>query len=332
MGIEHPNVENYGFHEVPVGLILYLMDVTHFSDYEAAFRRFMTGEEYEHVGVVAGAIVTAIHDEAIELDVTTGWIKSYHSIRIYLPFDKFRACVGSKYWDEHPRLFVDGEWLLDVFTRNHSVFGLFDAIGIKSMIQNAKISKEQLMALRDGVDLIAGKFTDVSFISFADSILLKSNWTVGHFETEIRHTYRPGVFLDAFFELRELYCRVLGTRSYIVLTQGTNEYSTDGLLHISNPGNHVSLNSLGIPFAELKAIEDSARCKIRKGTHPDAEIYLDQSFYFALPDDYKIRRRMERKCSYDPVFANGEDSYYYWFNSADYSERISSVKREEVDG
>lgn len=319
MDFEHPQVETYDFHKVPIGSGLYLMDAKHFHAYEAAFRKFMQGEEYEHVGVVADAVVTAIHAEAIELDVTTGWVKSHHSIHVSLPFDKFKLCVGSEYWDERPRLFVEGEWLLDVFTRNHSVFGLFDAIGIKSMIQNAKINKGQLKTLREGVDLIAGNFPELSFLSFADSILLKSNWTVGHYEAEVTHSYKGEVFIAVFFELRELYYRVLGTGSYIVITQGTNEYSSDGLLHVSSVGNHISLNSLGIPFAELKAIENSARCRIRKGVHSDAEIYMDQSFYFSLPDDYKIRKRMERRCSYDPVFENDKDSYYYWFNTDDYS-------------
>jgi len=104
----------------------------------------------------------------------------------------------------------------------------------------------------------------VSFISFADSLLLKSNWTVGHYESTVKYTYSPEVFFGLFDELRVLYREELGLEIYAVLTQGSNEYYDDDVTHISASGNHISLNSLGLPFAQLLAIDDAARTAIRR--------------------------------------------------------------------
>ena len=101
------------------------------------------------------------------------------------------------------------------------------------------------------------------FVSFADSLLIKSNWRVGHFRSDVSYTYNPEVVVRIIKELQAVYQVVLGLDVYAILTQGTNEYYEDSLVHISSGQNHISLNSLGIPFAQLMAIETSVRAAIR---------------------------------------------------------------------
>jgi hypothetical protein len=78
--------------------------------------------------------------------------------------------------------------------------------------------------------------------------------------------------------------RILGTplSIYAAVAQGVNEYQDASLLHQSEFGNHLSLNSLGLPFAQLRAIEDAARSAIRSGAHKPAEMYLDDAFFHSL--------------------------------------------------
>lgn len=52
-----------------------------------------------------------------------------------------------------------------------------------------------LAELRDRIDQIASEYPSISFISFADSLLLKSNWSVGAFNNDISYTYEPEVFI-----------------------------------------------------------------------------------------------------------------------------------------
>ena len=81
---------------------------------------------------------------------------------------------------------------------------------------------------------MARRYSDVWFISFADSLLLKSNWTVGHFESSVKYTYRPEIFFKLFAELRALYREELSLEVYASLTQGSNEYY-DEMSHTSQP-------------------------------------------------------------------------------------------------
>jgi hypothetical protein len=51
--------------------------------------------------------------------------------------------------------------------------------------------REKLIDLREAIDALAIRTPDVSFISFADSLLLKSNWTVGMVGKTPAYTYSP---------------------------------------------------------------------------------------------------------------------------------------------
>jgi hypothetical protein len=69
---------------------------------------------------------------------------------------------------------------------------------------------------------------------------------------------------------------------YAAVAQGVNEYEDTALLHHSSSGNHLSLNSLGLPFAQLLAIDGAARAAIRAGEHGPSELYIDEHFYHSL--------------------------------------------------
>jgi hypothetical protein len=56
----------------------------------------------------------------------------------------------------------------------------------------------------------------------------------------------------------------------------------DALLHVSETGNHISLNSLGPPFAQLQSIDQAARSAIRQVTHGPAELYIDSTSFRSI--------------------------------------------------
>jgi hypothetical protein len=55
----------------------------------------------------------------------------------------------------------------------------------------------------------------------------------------------------------------------------------DALLHVSEAGNHVSLYSLGPPFAQLKSIDQAARSAIQVTRGP-AELYIDSTSFRSI--------------------------------------------------
>ena len=96
---------------------------------------------------------------------------------------------------------------------------------------------------------------------------------------------------------------------YAILAQGSNEYYDDPQLHVSK--NHISLNSIGLPFAQIMAIEKAARDATRLEEHGRMELYLDEDFYHSLNFDFKKFDKNEQPSyRYIQPIASGEGYYF----------------------
>lgn len=73
-----------------------------------------------------------------------------------------------------------------------------------------------------------------------------------------------------------------------------NAFDDPAPLHFSASHNHISLNSLGVPFAQLMAIETAARRAIRARTHEAHSLYMDTLLLNSLNIDYKFRQAIPR--------------------------------------
>ena len=119
------------------------------------------------------------------------------------------------------------------------------------------------------------------------------------------------MFLRIIEKIQGIYRDVLGLEIYAVLTQGSNEYYDESLLHISPTRNHICLNSLGLPFAELLAIEGAAKTALRNKAHPPAEIYMDEQYYHSLKFKYEFDKNNKPKNVYRAIMKT-EDPYYFY--------------------
>ena len=97
---------------------------------------------------------------------------------------------------------------------------------------------------------------------------------------------------------------------YAVITQGVNEYADTSLIHISPARAHVSLNSLGLPFAQLLAIDEAARHGIRSGRHGPHELYVDDLFFHSLRFKYGFDKHAQPNASYVAPMSIAEGKYY----------------------
>jgi hypothetical protein len=70
------------------------------------------------------------------------------------------------------------------------------------------------------------------------------------------------------------------------------------------------LNSLGLPFAQLMAIESAVRKGIRDGVHAPADVYMDENFFRSLSLDYNFDKSRRPKHAYAAPMATGP-SYYF---------------------
>ena len=308
---DHENFDVYSFEDTPLNRDCYIIDEVYIKEYEESMTGLFNGKDYESVGYVGCVAPIKVHSKSIELSWYPNINTRFHEVTITLPKEAYIICVGCWRYDEKPHIFVKSDWMKSVYLRLYSVFALVDAIGVKEALQDGRLSREKLIFLRTEVDKLSKKYIDIAFISFADSILLKSNWSVGHYESDVKYTYKPEVFIEIVKELQSIYRNTLGLSVYAVITQGSNEYYDDPLLHISDTQNHICLNSIGIPFAELMAIQNTVRSSIRMKIHEPAELYMDKLFYNSLKLKFEFDKQRGNKNTYRAKMMSDDSFYYY---------------------
>jgi hypothetical protein len=322
---KHRNIIKYRFDEIPINEECLLMSEIYMKEYDNALVKMFEGANcnpYE-VGCAGFVAVRQINENSMDLSWYLNTSTRFHEVSISLPKDKFKICVGCYGYDIRPHLFVDNKWLEQLYTREYSVFALIDAIDVKIAIRNNLLTKEKLLLLRNRLDSLAKQHKNISFISFADSLILKSNWSAGYFPKTIKCSYEPEVFLRIIKEIETIYSEVLSLHIYAVLTQGSNEYYNEPLLHISNSKNHICLNSLGVPFAELMAIEKSVKAAIKKKIHPPAQVYMDEQYYYSLNLKYEFKENSKPKNEYKAIMKT--EQTYYFYSSCD--ELLSNLRK-----
>lgn len=302
---DDPNCELFDYKDIPKFEDCCLMDEEYLEEYEKMLIDSFYSGDWKPVGYISWISVINVEDNYFEISWFPTYAR-YHEISIKIPKEQFILCVSSRNYDVKPRIFLKNGCIDDLHIRCYSVFCLIDAVGVKEALNNNIITSDKLINIRNEIDLVASKYKDISFISWADSILLKSNWTVGLVDTDIKYTYKPEIFFKIILEIKDIFKRLLGLNIYAVLTQGSNEFYEDNLLHISKTNNHICFNCLGLPFSQLFSIESAAKTAKLK-----SEIYMDQSFYNSLKFNIEFERESTKKSAYKDKMSNNELQFYY---------------------
>ncbi len=291
-----------------------MMEEVYFGDWEAEWLKTIHGDA-EASPYDVGYITRVSIEEVTPAGADIRWYPNihdrFHVVKTFLPREAFVAAALAYKFEKRVSVFVKSEWLRKLHLRSNSIFVMIDAKDMTAAIKDGLITHEKVIALRDALDAFAGRYPFISFISFADSLLLKTNWTAGMVDTDVEYTYVPERLLVLFQQLQTLYRDTLGLEIYAVLAQGSNEYYDDPLLHISEEKNHISLNSLGLPFAQIAQIEGAARKAIRAGEHPPMEIYMDSDLFHSLMFKNYERKDSWPSAPYKPKMISEPGSYHY---------------------
>lgn len=311
--------------DLPIDQDIVLMDEKYLIEWEQAWLLNDALDEEDgspgpepspyEVGYVMPASVIRQLTHGLEISWYPDTHQRFHELKIVLPLTEIVQCVEVHKYDGKPTVFVKGVWLERVHLQSNSLFAMIDVVAMGDELQNGRVEKRSLVALRDRLDSLAAAHADISFMSFADSLLLKTNWTVGMFDKGT-YTYAPEKLILLFDEIRKVFRDTLGLSVYAIFASGSNEYYDDALLHVSKSGNHICLNSLGLPFAQIMLIDEAARRAIRDYTHRAHELYMDGDFFRSLDiKDYLTRRTIPR-APYKPKLSGSDGEYFY----TDYAE------------
>lgn len=301
---DHEWIEVYNFESIPLNRDIYLMEERWLPEYEAAIMAFLRGDSKElNVGVVAFAAARGLADATMQMSWYPNIHDRFHEVRIGLPRSAFVTAVGCWQIDEKPHVFVRDEWLQNLYGRSYSLFAMIDAIGVKAALFGERLTGEKLMALQAAIDVLSSAYPDMAFVSFADSLLIKTNWLpIPSTGSNLR--YNPERILAVLRSVQDIYKQYLALDTYAVLAQGSNEYTE--LMHRSESGNHLSLNSLGLPFAQIVAIDLAARAAIKSGRHAAAEVYMDENLFHSLRLRYGFDKKSLPRASYIAPLAFGD--------------------------
>lgn len=237
----------------------------------------------------------------------------FHEVRVRLPRSAFLEGVDCWQLDEKPSLFVREAWLEDLYNRSYSLFAMIDAIGVKRALLLDQLTPAKLMHLQRGLDDLAATHPNMMFVSFADSLLIKANWLP--MEQKVGPaSYSPERLIMLLEQTHELFKTVVGLDTYAVLAQGSNEFSE--LVHLSDAGNHLSLNSLGLPFAQIQSIDHAVRSALRTARHSPAEVYMDETVLHSLQLRFDFDRTALRRGQYSAPLAGGH-AYYVMASRAE---------------
>lgn len=306
----HPQFEHFEIEAIPLDRDVFLMDERWISEWETAYLEFFDGKKLRNVGYISYAAVRNATSDALEISWYPNISDRFHEVTVVLPRDAFVTCIDVYDYDEKPHIFVKGEWLTSLHLRPYSAFALIDAIGVKHALTTGQLSGSKLITLRNRIDEIADATPGVAFVSFADSLLLKANWFVGQYDSDVSYSYEPETLIRLFPQVATVYREVLGMSIYATITQGVNEYADASLIHRSASGAHVSLNSLGLPFAQLLAIDEAARGAIRSGRHGRYELYVDDLFFHSLRFKHNFDKHAQPNSSYVAPMSTSPGKYY----------------------
>lgn len=308
---DHVKFDHYSFENIPLACDLFLMDEKFMIEYEDMMLSCFNGAEYQNVGYISYIAARKIKDNSLELSLYPNVFDRFHEVIISLPKDQFVACIGCWDFSEKPRIFAKSAWIENIYLRSYSIFALIDADGVKKALESGDINRDKLIALRDQIDLLSQEYPSILFISFADSLLLKSNWRIEYDSHAINKSYHPETFIYLANKINDIYNKLLGLKTYAVIAQGSNEFYKDPLHHISITGNHISLNSLGLPFSQLQSIETAARKAIKDKLHGPSELYMDELYYHSLKFNHSFEKRKKPTNTYQTKMMETTCKYYY---------------------
>jgi hypothetical protein len=277
-------VEVFDFDHIPVGRDIFLIGAEQLEQLHESWLEIQVQENAPALSETLNFRWCAVQEivaDTCRVNVCIDLSTRYHGALHLLPRAKFVACVRFWNYEKRPYLIVDQEWFDQIQSEMYSLYALVDAIGVKAALDLANgITSAGVVSLKTIIDGIAMEHPEAAFFTFADTVLIKTNWSAkaGEYDS----SYYPEQFLAIVEKVRAAFQTALRLPAYAVVTQGANFFQQPKTFEMSSNGNHIFIGSLGTPFANLQEIEAAVRRAIREGAHPPKELYLAEWFVLTL--------------------------------------------------
>jgi hypothetical protein len=309
-------VSIYSYEEIPLDRDLFLVGDSQLEDLRREWKRYNghTRADTPHPNIVLKPRFCAVHrrsEDSCELSFEINIRDRWHDGVRVLSRSAVVLCINWPNYGKRPYLVVEQKWLDELSESRFSIYALVDVIGVKRLVaKTGRIDRKPLDSLRLRIDQVASKNREYAFLSFADNVLIRRDWTAD--QAKYEGTYEPEKTLDIISEVFDAIHAAFGLPAYAVVSQGANWVTDEAGSTAPKEPNHIVFGSLGAPFVELFEIERAVRTQVSAGGHAQAQLYLAGPFAkslrfkgHAMP--HFLRGRMVR---FDSVVIGSERSLY----------------------
>ncbi|OGU30409.1 MAG: hypothetical protein A2057_11790 [Ignavibacteria bacterium GWA2_35_9] len=282
------NVEGifYKYEEIPINRDIFIISGFQLKDFEKHWQHYFSVEniELKHPNNFLNykvGYVQKLTNNSLEINIGLNTFIRFHGASRILPSAKVLACVEFTSIGDKPYLIVDGDWFEDNEKAIFSSYAMVDAIGMRSLLEQVgNITETQINNFKSMINNIASEYEEYFFLTYADSVIVKSNWIPK--DREYVKTYQPEILLKVINRIFDSFKSAFHLDAYAVITQGANQVMGNSNFEISPEKNHIFFSSLGAHFAELFEIDRVIRENIKNGIHSRKNLYLSNSFFLTL--------------------------------------------------
>lgn len=274
------------FHDIPIGADLFLISETQAGLCSREWELYLSGhadpQRHPHHSLrTRFCAALSKNRESLELSLEVNIVDRWHDAKRVLPRSDFKGCVQWWNFQKQPYLVVSRRWMRELGEPRFSIYALVDVIGTKKQYATkGRIDAEALGRFRASIDAIARSKRSFAFLSFADNVLVRSDWNAA--KRGAQSTYEPEAMLAVVSAVRAAIKSDLHSESYAIFSQGTNWAANDAGKRAPRQPNHAVFGGLGAPFAELFRIEQAVKSSMRSKRHEASDYYLARSFAQSL--------------------------------------------------
>ena len=228
--------------------------------------------------------IESISSKYLNIKVLILNLQRWHTLKLILPVSNFISAFLPFTSHGNPYIIVEKNWFYKIKTYSYSMYCVIDFIGIRDLILKAgELNSKLIIKARSIVNNFSVKNSDFTFMTLADTIIIKSSWKTLDIESS---NYNPEKFIVMINLLMKKLKKEVSLDSYAIFTQGANFTDENKLLNSKISTNHYFLPSISIPFIEAFEIDNDIRERIRSNTILKSSMYLEGTFYSSLKRTY----------------------------------------------
>ena len=279
------HIEFYGTSDIPLNKDSFLLSDQWVDKIEQQWTEFLS-PKYDHQKWIhpnglmdyVPCHISSVSESHFNITLLLDRSSRFHTISKTLPARFFRTAFKVFTSEKRPYIIVDQNWFNNLKNSVYSAYVLIDFIGIRNLLNEyGEFPYDTLNSIKTIIDKYSNQHKDLTFLTCADNIIIKSGWEFGSENSK----YQPEKLIITVNQLMKEIKKETLINSYAIMTQGANYVDEKNLIHSATPKNHFFMSSISVPFIEAFEIDFDIRKRIKNKEIDKMPFYIEHSFYIS---------------------------------------------------